>query len=132
MKWVFDVEHLTKDKLDEVLSYDKATGDFYWKVALRYGCIGKLAGTIKPNGYRSIRIGLKAYYAHRLVWLHETGEFPTQQIDHINRNKLDNRFINLRDVSSLLNNQNVDYKNRRYRNIYGKQNPNYKHGRYIK
>ncbi|MFW4291481.1 HNH endonuclease [Salmonella enterica subsp. enterica serovar Paratyphi C] len=46
-------------------------------------------------GYIRIYINKKWYLAHRLAWLYVTGKWPINVIDHINRNKADNRFINL-------------------------------------
>ena len=92
--------------LDLVLAlvrYEPETGDFYWLPRknvrrtwnTRYA--GKRAGMTRKDGYRSLLLGKRAsYYIHRLVWLCETGEWPTQEIDHINRNPSDNRFCNLR------------------------------------
>jgi hypothetical protein len=48
----------------------------------------------------------KRYYAHRLAWLYEYGEFPEKIIDHIDGNRTNNSIHNLRDVSQALNSQN--------------------------
>lgn len=44
----------------------------------------------------TIRINGKAYLAHRLVFLYETGSFPNRFVDHKNGIKSDNRWDNLR------------------------------------
>ena len=57
------------------------------------------------------RINGIRYYAHRVIWRMVTGEVP-DQIDHINGNRLDNRFVNLRNVSAEKNSQNLPLTNR--------------------
>jgi len=106
---------LTQEYLKSVLSYDPETGIFTWKY--RQGLIGKKiswntrysekqAGTIDPVGYLGIAIEYKRYYAHRLAWLYMTGELPKKYIDHLNGNKSDNRFLNLREATNSENQQN--------------------------
>lgn len=59
------------------------------------------------SGYLHGRIHNKIYYAHRVVWALCEGYWPTQKIDHINRNPADNRRSNLRDVDHSTNLLNV-------------------------
>jgi hypothetical protein len=89
----------------ENLSYDEATGNFVWRSDRANGKVkrGSIAGSVTNKNYRQIRISGKWYKCHRLVWLLKTGEWPVGQIDHLNRNKLDNRFENLRDVTNYTN-----------------------------
>jgi hypothetical protein len=74
----------------------------------RFYKIGSEAGRRDDaSGYRTIRISpLGPVLAHRLAWLLQTGGWPKQQIDHINGVKDDNRWLNLRDVSHMVNSQN--------------------------
>lgn len=86
---------------------DLVDGTFFWKKNRRGGIRqGQLAGKLEPTGYRRIQICGKAYYQHRLVWLMYTGSFPKGVIDHINHNRADNAFLNLRDVSRAENQRN--------------------------
>jgi len=62
---------------------------------------------MQVQGYITIKINKKAYQAHRLVWLYTYGDWPIDQIDHINKVKNDNRLINLRQVNNSENQQNV-------------------------
>ena len=48
------------------------------------------------------------YYGHRLAWLLHYGTWPEGVIDHINRDKTDNRISNLRDTTTQVNNLNTD------------------------
>jgi hypothetical protein len=68
---------------------------------------GDPAGSISTNSYYQIWVG-RTILLHRLVWLYKHpgcyyySEIPPI-LDHINRNKQDNRYENLRPVSSTLN-----------------------------
>lgn len=54
------------------------------------------------NGYLTIRVDGKTYYAHTLAWLYVYGDwFPN--LDHANRDKADNRISNLRESSKSTN-----------------------------
>jgi hypothetical protein len=97
------------------LDYDPETGKFTWKARVvrsaddkrwnaRYA--GEVAGSIKNNGYRRIGIDGKYYGAARLAWLIVHGEWPQNEIDHINRIRTDDRIVNLRDVTPTENNNN--------------------------
>jgi len=63
----------------------------------------------KPNGrgYGTIVISGTAYLAHRLIWLFHYGEFPSEFIDHIDGNKMNNRIENLREADQTINNHNA-------------------------
>lgn len=67
---------------------------------------GSIAGTRTRKGYIRIHFSGKLYAAHRLAWFYVHGDWPRQQIDHINGNRADNRIANLRDVSARVNSQN--------------------------
>jgi hypothetical protein len=100
-------EMLTQKELKRLLIFNKSTGVFTRRIKLWRGKpAGSVAGWISPNGYIEISINKKSFQAHRLAWLYIYGSWPTQEIDHINGVKNDNRICNLRDVSRRENIRN--------------------------
>ena len=65
----------------------------------------------KDRGYIYLEVDGKPYMAHRLAWFYMTGIMPGKQIDHINRNKIDNRFENLREATHGQNRANSKNNN---------------------
>lgn len=99
---------LTTEYFRSVLHYDPATGVFTWKVRTSSRVkVGDVAGCPDGHGYLCIMVGSRLYRAHRLAWLYVYGNWPEDQIDHINRNRSDNRISNLRGVTNKQNLQNA-------------------------
>jgi len=100
---------LTQEKLKQLLQYYPESGVFIRLDALMVDkkLVGKRAGNIKNNGYREIAVRGKAYLEHRLAFLYMTGEWPKEDVDHINNIRDDNRWNNLREANRSLNMQNV-------------------------
>lgn len=98
--------------LRQSLNYNRETGSFTWALPSSRGVKkGDLCGCVNPtNGYRVIRFRNNLLAAHRMVWFFETGIWPNQHIDHINGDRLDNRFFNLRQATIQQNNYNVPKK----------------------
>lgn len=69
---------------------------------------GDAAGTMK-DGYIKIIADQRQYRAHRLAWLFMTGAFPEKgmDIDHIDGDRANNRWSNLRLASRSQNNMNT-------------------------
>jgi hypothetical protein len=87
---------LTQERVKQLFTYDRATGNLYWKPR-RGVAAGREAGCVSMrDGYRRVGIDFTDHLVHRIVWLCETGEFPPEVLDHINMDKLDNRIENLR------------------------------------
>jgi len=92
--------HITTQYLRQILHYDPETGIFRWAKPRPKIKVGAIAGGKAAKGHIAIKIDGKSYKAHRLAWLYMTGDWPKDQIDHINRLPHDNRFINLRDCNT--------------------------------
>lgn len=87
-------------EIEDRLSYNKITGEIFWKKN------NKVAGSLNQYGYRQISIDGKLYVASRVAFVLVTGNWPINEVDHINRNNDDNRWDNLRDVTSSENKLN--------------------------
>jgi hypothetical protein len=92
-------------KLDSLLTYEEAKRIFNYDPETGYirqrGY--KFATWKTTNGYNKTSYKGKRLAVHRVVWLLHKGEWPKGEIDHINRNRADNRIENLRDVSRHVN-----------------------------
>lgn len=82
------------------ISFSKETDAKRWNT--RYATASAFTDAC-TNGYLGGGILKTAVLAHRVAWVIEYGFWPTQDIDHINRDRRDNRIENLRLVSSRLN-----------------------------
>lgn len=97
----------TLEQVAKKLRYECQTGLIYWTTRPCPNVFpGDVAGTKKSNGYLQICIDGQLYKAHRLAWLLHYGEWPKENIDHINGDRSDNRISNLRDVDQFINMQN--------------------------
>jgi hypothetical protein len=92
-------EHFEYD--DGILRRKKAHG--------RYK-VGDVVGALHTKGYLRTQIKRKSYYVHRLIWCMHHGNFPKNQIDHIDGNKINNRIDNLREATNQQNLWNIKYK----------------------
>ena len=115
---------ITPDLVREFLSYDPESGKLFWKkrdekwfsdkpISQAHSAKAwnrKYAGleaftTTGAQGYKNGSIFRVPLSAHRAAWAILYGEWP-DHIDHINRNRSDNRIVNLRSVTKAQNAQN--------------------------
>jgi len=141
------IMELTTQIARELLTYNPDTGKLFWKerpakyfknpkismksfntrwagkealtaiTRRKSGQIGRLDG----------RVLNKKYAAHRIAWLIYYGEWPKNEIDHINQDPTDNRIENLRDVTNAENNKNKTLNNN---NTTGYLGVSKHHGKY--
>jgi hypothetical protein len=112
--------------LCKLLRYDSSTGKIFWKkrpvemfsdggIGAAGNCktwaarfAGKEAFTaVDGGGYKHGHIFARKYLAHRVIWAISYGDWPKDQIDHINHDRADNRLVNLREASQRENMQNT-------------------------
>ena len=104
---------LTQDLIKEIFDYDPEIGILYNRISRSSRAVKNLpSGSMNSKGYLQVSINCKLYYVHRIIWLYVYGEFPPDQIDHINQVCTDNKILNLRAVTKRENHLNQSmYKN---------------------
>jgi hypothetical protein len=97
---------LTQERVRELFYY-REDGCLVWKARKGTAAAGDIAGCRKPRGYVHIKVDGSFYLAHRLIWMWHQGYFPEHDIDHIDRNPLNNQIRNLREASRTCNMRNT-------------------------
>lgn len=106
---------LTASRARECFDYDPSTGQIRWKLNPACGwrrqqvrqLVGSVAGCTHSRwGYRILSVDGTHYRAHRVIWLMMTGSWPSAHIDHINGDRTDNRWDNLREATNTENCRN--------------------------
>ena len=97
--------HLSWEELTKNFRYDPDTGLFTKKALTKYQK-ERPAGSNSSSEDTRICINRRVYFAHRLAWYYMTGSPPEKLIDHINGDKRDNRFCNLREADYSQNMMN--------------------------
>lgn len=111
---------LTQERLKHLLHYDLETGEWTWLNPPNHNTrlLGCVAGNVRADGYRTIRIDGCGYYAHRLAFLYVTGIWPSEEVDHKDRNPYNCAWSNLREATSSQNKYNRIYTQGQYRGVY--------------
>ena len=91
---------LTQSRLKALIHYDHLTGSITHKKKKH-----KISST--NDGYVSTAIDGESYLIHRLAFMYMEGYFPEHEVDHKNGICDDNRWKNLRHVSTSCNMQNT-------------------------
>ncbi len=95
--------HLTIREAQTLFKYDKLTGQM---------CRRKKDGSLKPEslvngeGYLEAKANYKCYLVHRLAFMVQGIDPAGYQVDHIDGDRTNNKWQNLRLVTSSQNNKN--------------------------
>jgi hypothetical protein len=131
----------SKEALDRLLKYDPETGEFSWRVrpvtmfspgktdlrprTAEHACnqwnsrwAGKPAMSLKEDGYYYTHLHYQTVLAHRLAWKIMTGADPIE-IDHIDGNRSNNKWVNLRNGTRSDNQRNTALKSNNKSGYHG-------------
>lgn len=102
------------ERVKQLVRYEPDTGLFIRLSAPgdRVDLVGKIGGGPTSDGYFRIAIDNYRVRSHRLAFFYMTGRWPKEEIDHINGDRTDNRWANLRESSSAMNKENRRNANR--------------------
>lgn len=98
---------LTAELARELWSYCPDTGVLVWRVNRPFNRVqGKPTGSVCGDRYLCVQYQNKNYRVHRVIWLMVTGAWPNDELDHINGDRGDNRWVNLREATRVQQNYN--------------------------
>ena len=97
---------ITQAQLKQYIQYAPDTGIFTRIRSPYKGRLGIIKTCANSDGYFVICILGQTYLAHRIAWCLLHGEWPKNQLDHINGDRIDNRLVNLREANNLENCRN--------------------------
>lgn len=98
---------LSRGAAIELFEYDHVTGVLSWRVRKGKMLPGAEVGAKQANGYLRVYVDGRSHSVHRIIWLMVHGEWPINDIDHINGTRDDNRIDNLREATRSQNLMNT-------------------------
>lgn len=99
----------TKAEIARRVRYEPETGKFFWRVKVRgakWDAGDEIVGT-PCAGYRTICVNRHEHYLHRIAVFLVTGVWPMSEVDHVDQDKANNRYGNLRAVDHSGNMRNL-------------------------
>ncbi len=105
--------------LHALFDYDADTGVLRWKLSIGNRIkVGMKCGSVDGKGSLRLQIYGRTYGAHQIVFAIYNGRWPSAQIDHIDRNKLNNQIENLREATNAENSRNrTNARTLKYRGV---------------
>lgn len=121
-----DTSVITPEFLRKLIRYEPSSGKYFWiardpslftptkkrsQIALATWWNSRFADKetficVNNRGYLTTRIFGHCMLAHRAIWAIHYGAWPTLDLDHINRDRADNRLENLREATPSQNARN--------------------------
>jgi HNH endonuclease/AP2 domain len=105
---------VTQARLQELFLYDN--GNLVRRVSVKGSNAGTVIGTRRAKGYFVAMVDGKSYRVHHLVWMYHHGHF-VPELDHINRDRGDNRIENLRPCTHSQNLGNSRARVHKYKGV---------------
>ena len=96
---------ITRERLKELFSYNPDNGEFRRIKGTRGVSANRKVGS-ENKGYLRVRIDGSLYYLHRLAFLYMG--FDCDEVDHIDGNKKNNSWCNLRSSTRVVNTRNSE------------------------
>lgn len=93
-------------RLHDLFIYDAHSGLLIRRVNRGKGKAGDVVGTRHSEGYLQVRVDGVWGYVHRIAYALMIGNYPEKEIDHVNGDRTNNKWCNLRAVSHAENMQN--------------------------
>lgn len=94
------------ERVRQLIHYDPETGVFTRRTTARRWKAGMIVGIGYPDFYAAIYLDGVRILAHRVAWVYMTGEWPVDQIEHIDCDKSNTRWSNLRQSTQSENVRN--------------------------
>lgn len=95
------------ERLRHLMNYSPDTGKFTRRIQCGKCAPNSVVTGTLSHGYLRASIDNKVYALHRLAFLWMTGKWPNADVDHIDGDRANNRWSNLRDVSRQVNMENL-------------------------
>ncbi len=133
-------ELLSPDVLRQLLRYEPETGRLFWRerqASMFQSGKGRYTADRASKIWHSKYCGMEAFgldasegylrgsmaghkvYAHRVIWAMQTGAWPADDIDHINGDRSDNSWVNLRSVPRRINAKNAKLRSTNTSGVMG-------------
>ncbi len=111
---------ISQKRLKKTIHYNPETGLFTRIIRSKYkNNTGLVKTGVSSQGYLRLTVEGKRHYAHRLAFLYMNGSMPKEQVDHIDHDRTNNSWSNLRSVSPAENNKNMSIRSDNSSGVHG-------------